>query len=796
MKTNYLLSAVMISLVLGTSQCTTENTAVKFELQAVDQPLSNPSVEEVVNALYAKMEQPERIAQLHSMYVADLFTDGKLDEEKCKALIPDGVGHFSQYASQTQMAPGELRDMVAQVQEWIIKNTPNGIPALFHEEIISGIATHEATIYPQQIGLACSFNPELAEIKTRQTAQDMRQIGGLLALSPMVDVCRNPSFNRLEESYGEDGYLSAAMGVGFVKGLQNGGLSQGIAACSKHFLGYGGGASSDEKELREEILFPHEAMIRIAGSKVIMTGYHSFKGTKAVANEELVQGILRDYLHFDGLMVSDYASIDQIETLPDALDRAAASLNAGNEVEFPRGTNYSRMQEMLDKKMVSEETFEKAVKRVLTLKARLGMLDKGAKLYGEGPIEYDRPEERKAAYDMATQSVVLLQNKENTLPIKEAKKIFLTGPNANSMWAMLGDYTYHGMRYFWQHQPTDDLHPRIVKLLDGLQNRKPEGMEVSYTRGCDWTETCELVIEKGGDDRAQVYNNWMYNRTIDGGEEIDRKKAVEMASASDVILAAMGENTMLCGENRDRTTLRLPGSQEAFVEELIATGRPVVLILFGGRNMVISKIADRCAAIIQAWYPGEEGGNALADILYGKISPSGKLSMSYPNVELNENICYNYAEKQDSRIAWPFGFGLTYTTFEYANLKVDQEATTNAEAIHVSFDVKNTGSYDADEIVQLYLSPSSLRSQFIKPIKLQGFTRVSLAPGETKQVDFLMSPQQFGYYSDGHWCIDPGVYQVKVGASSADIRLNAEVTLTGETVEMPLRTVYFAEAQK
>lgn len=775
------------------SACTT-TAPVDFALKAVEQPLSTPEVEQMVNDLYAKMTQGERIAQLHSMYVGDLFTDGKLDTAKCKALIPEGVGHFSQYASQADMEADEIRDMVAQVQDWLIHNTPNGIPALFHEEAISGVNTLNATVYPQQIGIACSFNPEMVALKTQQTADHMREVGGFLALSPMVDVCRNPYFNRLEESYGEDGYLSAAIAVGFVKGLQHDGLSTGIAACTKHFLGYGGGHEADEKELREEILFPHEAAIRVAGSKVVMTGYHSFKGTKAVANADLQKGILRDYLKFDGLMVSDYGSIDQIDNIEDQLERGAASLNAGNEVEFPRGANYSRIPEMLEKNLITEATFESAVKRVLTLKARLGLLTPGAKLYAEGHIQFDTDVERQTAYTMATQSVVLLQNND-VLPLKGDKKVFLTGPNANSMWAMLGDYTYQGMAYFWQHREIDNMHPRIVNLKEGLENRKPAGIELSYTRGCDWTEKCELVIEEGGDDRAHIYNSWQYSRVIDGREEIDRAKAVEMAAQSDVIIAAMGENAMLCGENRDRGSLKLPGSQEAFVEELIATGKPVVLIMFGGRSQVISNIADKCAAIIQAWYPGEEGGNAVADILYGNVAPSGKLSMSYPNVELNENICYNYAVEQDSRIAWPFGFGLSYTQFEYSNLTVDKEVAANAEAIRVSFDLKNTGDMAADEIAQLYVSPTSLRSQFLKPIKLQGFARVSLAPGETKHMEILMSPQQFGYFANGEWNIDPGTYVVKVGASSQDIRLNAEVTLTGEKVTMPLRTVYFSEVQ-
>ena len=774
--------------------CTTGGDNVSFRLEVTDQSLSNATVEQQVNELYDRMSQPERIAQLHGMYVSDLFgKDGKLDTALCRKLIPNGVGHFSQYASTTTLSADELRDIVAEVQDWLIHNTPNGIPALFHEEAVSGACATGATTYPQQIGMACSFNPELAEVKTQQTSRALTSIGCKLALSPMVDVCRNPSFNRLEESYGEDSYLSAAMGVAFVRGLQDGGLENGVAACSKHFLGYGGGYVADEKALMEEILMPHEAMIRVAGSKVVMTGYHAFHGIKAVANPELANGILRSYLGFDGMMVSDYGSVNQIESEPDALHRAAAAINAGNDVEFQAGYNYQYLQECIDSGLVAQETFEKAVKRVLTMKYRLGLMDEGAKLYAEGHIEFDSPEERATAYQIATQSVVLLKN-DGTLPLTGEKKIALVGPNANSMWAMLGDYTYQGMSYFWHRRNPSGENPKVVTLKEGLETKLTEGMSLAYERGCDWNEKVTIEYEEGGDERAKMFQAYLMSKRIDSGEENNLDKALAKAAASDVIIAAVGENTMLCGEQRSRGSLRLPGSQEAFVEKLVATGRPVVLVLFGGRQQVLGSLADKCAAVIQAWYPGEEGGNAVADILLGNVNPSGKLSMSYPNVELNENICYNYSTEQDSRIAWPFGYGLSYTSYEYANLVVDKAADTWAKGLHVRFDVTNTGSCAGDEIAQLYLSPTD-DSQPIRPIQLQGFARVSLAPGETKTVDILMSPQQFGHYADGAWHIDSGEYIIKVGASSVDIRLSDIVTLTGESVVMPLRTVYFSEVQ-
>ena len=765
---------------------------------------AEPTIDEQVDALYAKMSPEERLSQLHGIYLAQFFDDNdQLDVQKCQELIPNGVGHFSQFAMNTRRSADQLRDMAVQMQAWLMENTPNGIPALFHEEVLSGINTYDATIYPQQIGLACSFNPELAELKTWQTAAGLRPMGGAMALSPMVDVVRDPSFNRLEESYGEDGYLSAAMGVAFVKGLQHGDLHEGVAATTKHFLGYGGGGDANDKELMEEILLPHEAIVRLTGSKSLMPGYHAMArdGIKCVANEGILQGVLRDYLGFDGIVVSDYGAIEQVDDSMTDVQRAAAALNAGNDVDFPEGNSYRHLPEALEQGLVSQETFERAVKRVLKFKAELGLFDKNVPLYTTEHIELDTPEERQTAYDLASQSVVLLKN-NGVLPLANNpsnssnpsnSKIFLTGPNANTMWAMCGDYSYPSMRYFWKMSIEDDMHPCIIGLKQGMTDRLPEGMNLTYSRGCDWTEEVETIVESSGDPRT-AYLVDIQNRKVDSGEEANWNEALKMAAQSDVIVAAVGENVMLCGENRDRQHLRLPGRQQEYVEALIKTGKPVVLVVFGGRAQVISQIADKCAAIIQAWYPGEEGGNALADILYGRVSPSGKLSVTYPAVELHENICYNYGlTSADPRIAWPFGFGLSYTTFEYSNMQLPAEGVaTNGDRFNVSVDVKNTGNVEATEIVELYLSPID-RSMKHKPIQLQGFKRVTLKPGEQQTVTLAVSPQQLGYFMDGHWCIDPGRYMLKFGASCEDIRQQAEIVLTGDAHTVALRDCYFAE---
>lgn len=767
-------------------------------LAGCNNPATVENYDQQVDELYNKMSQEERLAQLQSRFMDDLFDEsGKLDTAQCRKLIPNGMGHFSQYASQKPMPANQLRDRVAQLQDWLINNTPNGIPALFHEEVLTGINTQDATIYPQQIGQACSFNTELAELKTKQTGIEMRKMGGLQSLSPMVDVCRTPSFNRLEESYGEDAYLSAAFGTAFVRGLQDGGLKKGVSTCSKHYLGYGGGGDADEKEMMEEILMPHEAMIRLTENRMVMPGYHAVHGTNCVANAEILTDILRGYVGFDGVIVSDYTAIDQIPDLEDNMQRAAAAINAGNDVDFPNGSNYALLPEAMKKGLVKPETFERAVKNVLKHKFRLGMFDKDAYLYSKDDITLDSPEDRQTAFDIASQSIVLLEN-NGILPLQtKTPNILLTGPNANSMWAMCGDYSYPSMAYFWKKTDVGSENPHIATLNEGMTKRMPQGFNLKYSRGCDWTEEIETKYDVvgAGDERAWEYE--ILHRKVESGEKANAAEALSMAKESDVIIAAMGENVMLCGENRDRKGIRLPGKQEQYVESLIATGKPVVLVLFGGRAMPLSeKIIKGCAAIIEAWYPGEEGGNALADILYGKISPSAKLSVSYPNVELNEPICYNYSDTKDSRIQWPFGHGLSYSTFEYSDLKIANEAKTSDEAVTLTFNVKNTGNVAADEIAQLYLSPTS-KDQNIRPIQLQGFARVHLEKGETKTVSIKMYTEQFGFYTntDGNrqWNIAPGKFTIKIGASSQNIKLSQDITLTGDKTNKPLRDFYFSE---
>jgi beta-glucosidase len=594
------------------------------------------------------------------------------------------------------------------------------------------------------------------------------------------------------------------MGVAFVRGLQQGDLRKGVGTCSKHYLGYGGGGDADEKVLMEEILMSHEAMIRLAGSKAVMPGYHAMAGQQqqCVADSMILKNILRDYLGFDGMVVSDYTAIDQLvapSAFPEGkewspVEKAAAAINGGCDVDFPTGANYRFLQEAIDSGLVAQETLERAVKDVLRYKFRAGLFDSNPNLYAKGDIQLDTPEERQTAYEIATQSIVLLQNDSSVLPLKgDSLRILLTGPNAHTMWAMCGDYSFPAMSFFWKRVEEDLDHPHVITLLEGMRDKLPEGDTLLYSRGCDWTEEIETKFSHAGDERAWEYP--ILHRKVDAGEEANKEEALAMADSADVIIAAVGENVMLCGENRDRQGLRLPGKQEEYVEALLATGKPVVLVVFGGRAQVIAGLAERCAAVIQAWYPGEEGGHAVADILYGNVSPSAKLAISYPNKEIYTPVCYNYATEPDSCIQWPFGYGLTYTTFEYKHFALDEEAKTTDEYIDLSFEVKNTGKVSATEIAQLYISPAD-STQSLRPIQLQGFARVELEPRHSKTVKVRLYTEQLGFYNheggERSWNILPGKYVVKIGASSADIRMEETLTLVGEPVHKSLREHYFS----
>ena len=772
--------------------------------QVAEAPFTNSAITELVDSIYNSMTMEERVAQIHSvrtMFLTD--EDGKLSLDSCRKYIPHGVGHIAQFACTQQLEINDLRNFVTDLQDYLVNNTRTGIPAVFHEEAITGFPTVGSTTYPQQIGVACTWNPEIVKLKSEQTRQSMRSGGATMALSPMVDVVRSQSFNRIEESYGEDGYLSSAMGQAFIDGLQGDDLKTGIAACTKHYLGYGGGANLPEKELIEEIITPHEVGIKVANTKAIMPGYHSFNGESSITNTYFLQDLLRDYLDYDGLIVSDYFAISikwQAKGNPNHYkERATKAINAGADLELCDLECFQLLPELIKEGKVSEAKFKEAVIRNLTMKARLGLLDKNPTFISDPTFDVGNDEFRKTAYDIASQGIVLLKN-NGILPLKEDKNpnIALVGPNANSPWAMLGDYTFQAHHTFFQGVAVDMNKHKIYTVKEGMEKAiNGTNFSMTYERGCNWDGAEKTSASgTGGDDRIKNEKMiWLNDMLAKTSDPFDWNKAMNTASKSDVVIAAVGENVALCGEGRSRKGIRLPGAQEQFVEQLIDNGKPVVVVIFGGRAQVLSqKIIDGAAAIVQAWYPGEEGGNAVADILVGKTNPSGKLCVSYPKAEKSPVLCYNYGEeKMNPFVLYPFGYGLSYTQFDYSNIKATSAAKIGSGEVKVSFTIKNNGKYDGAEVAQLYIKPSA-DNKNLKPIQLKGFKRVELKAGESKELTFTFLPELISYWDNDKWYVTPDNYEIAIGASSSDIRLTAPLKITGEEQITDNRDIFFSES--
>ena len=746
------------------------------------------ALQKQVNALYDRLSLEEKAAQLYGIYPGELLVDGEVSREKCREILPYGVGHICQPTSSQDKDVDAIRRMILDIQAYLVEETPAGIPAIFQEEALSGLTAKGATIYPQAIGAACSWDPDMIRAKTVRTAADMRAVGQQYALSPMVDLIRTPHWPRIEESCGEDGFLTATLACAFVAGLQERGFREGVAATTKHFLGYGGANTLPWKEIYEEVLLPHEAVIRTQGSESVMTSYDRFRSEYAVCSDTLINIILRDHLDYKGVVISDYGAVQTgRDCSEEALKQYAVdALMAGNDLEVAWNSSYRFIPELVREGRIPEEVLERSVKRTLMLKARAGLLDPDPVFCAEGPLEPDSAEGRRIAYELAAQSVVLLQN-NGVLPLQGSEKVALVGPNANSVWSMLGDYSFPSMQIFFHRHEPDLTAVRIPTLLEALR----EGFSgtVGYERGCDWSTMADARIAEGGDARIQGFRM----RRIESPDPADRNAALHLAAKSDIIIAAMGENVFLCGENRVRNGIRLPGDQEDFVRALIATGKPVVLVVFGGHPQVLSPVADGCAAILQAWYPGEEGGRAVTDILTGRVNPSGRLCVSYPATEDTDLRCYNELPAQEL-IAWPFGYGLSYSRFEFSELEMQASATTSASSIRVSCRVSNVGDRAGDEVVQLYLSPAS--GQPLKPLQLKGFQRVNLDAGASARVSFDVSPDQLAWWSEGAdgksvWTISPGDYRFRLGSSSADLPLEGVCHLTGEAVRKPLRDTYF-----
>lgn len=776
-------------------------------------PYQNPSlpVEERVADLLSRMTLDEKIAQLGSIWVFQVLEDMKFSPTKAQKLFSQGLGQVTRIGGASSLDPTAGAELANTIQKYLLENTRLGIPAMVHEECCSGYMARNATCFPQIIGVASTWEPELVKAMAAVVKTQMRAAGAHQGLSPVIDVTRDPRWGRVEETFGEDPYLVARMGVAFVNGLQGQNWREGVIATAKHFVGYGmseGGLNwapphLTPRELREVYLLPFEAAVKEAGLASVMNAYNELDGVPCGASKELLNHILREEWGFDGLVVSDYFSVNQLmeyhQVAVAKSEAAAMALDAGIDVELPSTDCYAApLREAIETGALDVAVLDRAVSRHLRFKFQLGLFENPYVEVEKTPTVFDTPEQRQLAYEMAQKSIVLLKNEGSLLPLaKEIGSIAVIGPNADNVRNMIGDYAYpchieslvemrdsgniFDMPVPKKIELVDNFVP-ITAILAGLKNKVSPQTKIYYAKGC----------EALGDSKEGF------------------AEAVEAAKKADVAVLVVGGKSGLidsctCGEFRDRATLDLPGVQPELVEAVVATGTPAVVVLVDGRPLAIPWLAEHVPAIIEAWLPGEEGAAAVADVLFGDYNPGGKLPMTFPRAVGQVPIFYRHKLSggrshfkgdyvdMSAKPLFPFGYGLSYTSFKLDNLRLDRSEVKIDGQVSISVDLTNTGSRQGDEVVQLYIRDP--QASVTRPVKeLKGFTRVTLEPGQTKTITFELFTNQLGFYDrEMSYIVEPGAIEIMVGPSSEDLPLQTKIEIIGETTEINQTKKFFSK---
>ncbi len=759
-----------------------------------------------IEALIARMTLEEKIAQLGSCWIFELQTNGTLDPNKLRQRLSHGIGHITRVGGATLHRPAEVARTINQIQRFLIENTRLGIPAIIHEESCAGAMVRRGTMFPQAIGLASTFEPQLAEEMAQAIREQLRAIGAHQALAPVLDVARDPRWGRVEETFGEDPLLVACFGVAYVRGLQGKALSRGVAATGKHFIGHSlshGGrncapADISWSELYNTFLLPFQAAIQDAGLAAIMNAYLQLNGCPVAASERLLTQLLREELGFKGVVVSDYGAIEMLHTLhrvaANLSEAARQALRAGIDLELPTTAAYGKLlQQAVEKGQCDLERINAAVRRILQLKEELGLFDHPYVDEQRAEEILDAPEHRQLARRIAAKSLVLLKN-DGTLPLNPSlDTIAVIGPNAHAPRHMVGDYSYLA----------------AVELMCRLKPDEyaalPDGLEMLLS------ETPIVTILEGIRERVSTTTRVLYapGCAVQGSNRDGFREALACAAQADVVVLALGDRSGLTpdcttGEFRDSAHLRLPGVQEELAHAILDMGKPTVVVLVVGRPYAIPDLAARANAILLAWLPGEEGGRAIADALFGHITPGGKLPVTFPRHVGQLPLYYNhlpsdmrsymYKDYTDESAAplFHFGHGLSYTTFEYRDLSVEPDRVTSDDTLRISFTVVNKGPRVGEEVAQLYVR--DLYALAPRPVQeLKAFVRFALAPGEAKRVTFVIPVTNLAFYTPNlQLVIEPGTIELLVGSSSADIRLRASVEIIGdEPIPVSRRTWQF-----
>ena len=755
--------------------------------------------------LIDKMTLEEKVRQLQGVWEARREMESSTGEfipEIAEKFLQKGIGHVARPAENKQPLSQnkDLRTTLAfinDMQKWLINETRLGIPAIFHGEALHGHMAEDATSFPQAIAMASTWNPDLIGNVFSAVALEMRARGVNQALSPVLDVAKDARWGRIEETFGEDPYLTASMGIKAVEGLQGEADKIGrhkVLATLKHLAGHGypsGGqniapAMMGERYLREQLLPPFEQVIRRYDVASVMASYNEIDGVPSHVNKWLLNDVLRQEWGFEGTVVSDYFAIDELVsrhgTAATQADAAEQTFKAGVDIELPNPTTFHALINAVNTKRITEADLNRAVYRVLKDKYRLGLFDEAllesAQTRSDDLNHIGSDAHRSLNLKAAEEAAVLLKNnKRLPLNANDYKRIALIGPHVDEV--VLGGYS--------------DIPANTVTLADAMTSILDNKVDLIIEPGMVLTEHQSTGYEKSKQAKSYSKERWNVDKIDLVSDESNAKpiaRAVSKAKNSDIIIAVLGDNEGTSREGwaenhlGDRSQLTLPGSQLLLLEKLIDTGKPIVVILQNGRPAQLEPWIEQVDAVIEAWYLGDQTGLALANILLGKVNPSGKLPVSFPRNSGQIPIYYNHKPTakrgfafEDNTPMFAFGHGLSYTTFEYSDLAIKKQKLGAGDTLEFSLSVKNTGNLKGKEVIQFYINDPV--ASITRPVKeLKGFYKLELEAGEAKTVHVTMPVSALHFWdADMKRRVESGEIKIMIGSASNDIRLTDSISI-------------------
>ena len=757
------------------------------------QPLykdSRQPIERRIEDLLRRMTLEEKVAQMLSVWEHKgriQTPNGDFSPERASQAFPHGLGQIARpsdrrgvtasnnaagaAAAQGNRTARETADYINAAQRWAVENTRLGIPLLMHEEALHGYVARGATSFPQSIALASTFDPQLVERVFNVASREMRARGANLALAPVVDVARDPRWGRIEETYGEDPYLVSEMSLAAIRGFQGRTLPlhpQRVFVTLKHMTGHGqpesgtnvGPAQIGERTLRENFFPPFERAVRELPIRSVMASYNEIDGIPSHGNRWLLHDVLREEWGFDGAVVSDYFAIREMMTrhrmYGNLQDAAVAAMNAGVDVETPDGEAYLHLPELVRAGRVTERQIDDAVRRVLRMKFEAGLFENPYVDAAAAERLTAAPDAVALAREAAARAMILLRNQNEVLPLDASRirRMAVIGTHARD--TPIGGYS--------------DEPRHVVSVLEGMQREGRGRFEVDYAEGIRLTE-------------QRIWAQDEVNLVPEAVNRRLRAEAVAAARRADVVVMVLGENEQLSREAwadthlGDRASLEMVGPQEELARQIFALGKPTIVLLLNGRPLAVNFLAENAPALLEGWYLGQETGNGVADVLFGRVNPAGRLPVSVPRHVGQIPIFYNRKPTarrgylfDSNQPLFPFGYGLSYTTFDISAPRLPRASVGTGDNVRVEVDVANTGRRAGDEVVQLYVRDDE--ASITRPVlELKRFLRVSLRPGERRTVVFELTPADLSLWNQRmRRVVEPGTFTISAGPNSATLR--------------------------